>query len=211
MLIVYIVVAVIAYCIGSISFSIIFSKKFAGVDVRESGSKNAGTTNVLRTVGKKAALYTLVCDILKGVVAVFVAFIAGKIFAPTNEEAAILIQIAGVAVVLGHMFPVFFQFRGGKGIATSIGILFVMNWQIGLICLLVGIVLIALTRMVSLGSITAGILFPILTIFIDKFYLVPDASYLIFGIIIAVIVVYNHRENIQRIMNGTENKISFKK
>ena len=107
---VYVVVAIIAYLIGSISFSIIFGKKIAGIDVREKGSKNAGATNVLRTAGKKAAILTLICDVLKGVVAVLVAYFATKIF--SVESGDVLIQIAAVAVVLGHMFPVFFQFKG---------------------------------------------------------------------------------------------------
>lgn len=113
-------------------------------------------------------------------------------------------------LLCGHTFPVFFGFRGGKGIATSLGILLLLNWQIGLICFIFAISLMALTRMVSLGSISAAILFPILTIFIKEHYLV-QGSYLIFGIIMAGFIVFNHRTNVQRILNGTENKLSFKK
>ena len=203
---IYIAAAVIAYLIGSVNFSVIISKKMAGFDLREKGSKNAGTTNMLRTVGKKAAAITLICDILKGVVAVVLAkLISGSV----NE--AIATQIAAVLVVIGHTFPIFFGFKGGKGVATSIGILLVMNWQIGLICLSYGIVIIALTRMVSLGSISAAILFPILTIFIDEHYIAEGANFIIFGIVIAAIILFNHRANIKRLNNGTENRISFKK
>lgn len=205
---VYVIVAIIAYLIGSISFSVIFGKKIAGIDVREKGSKNAGATNVLRTAGKKAAILTLICDVLKGIFAVLVAYFATKIF--SIESGDVLVQIAAVAVVIGHMFPIFFQFKGGKGIATSLGILLIVNWQIGLICLVFALVLIALTKMVSVGSLGAGILFPVLTIFVKEHYLVPGDSYLILGIILAALVIYNHRTNIQRLMNGTENKISFK-
>ena len=106
----YIIVSIIAYLLGSISFSIIFSKKFAGFDVREKGSGNAGTTNVLRTVGKKAAILTLICDCLKGVLAVLIAFIASKIM--KNLDGSLLVQLAGIFVVLGHTFPVFFKFKG---------------------------------------------------------------------------------------------------
>ena len=170
-MIVYILVAIIAYLIGSVNFSVIFSKKFAGFDVREKGSGNAGTTNMLRSVGKKAAAITLICDILKGVVAIGIAILFGYI-PDMNKE--LLLQIAGVAVILGHTFPVFFGFKGGKGVATSLGVLLLSNWQIGLICLVFALVLMILTRMVSVGSCAAAILFPVLTLFINEHYTVLE-------------------------------------
>ena len=213
-MIVYIIMAIIAYLIGSVNFSVIISKKVAGFDVREKGSGNAGTTNMLRAVGKKAAAVTLICDVLKGVVAIGIAIILGNIVKDINRE--LLIQVAGIAVVLGHTFPVFFGFKGGKGVATSLGILLLSNWQIGLICLVFGIVLIVLTRMVSLGSCAAAVLFPVLTLFINEHYTIltdgkSGSTYFIYSVILAVIVLYNHRSNIKRILSGTENKISFKK
>jgi len=212
-IVIYVLVTIIAYLLGSISFSVIFGKKFAGVDVREKGSKNAGSTNVLRVAGKKAAACALICDILKGVVAVLVAFIAAKI-AGDMVSGALLVQFAAIAVILGHMFPLFFKFKGGKGVATSLGILLIVNWQIGLICLVFAITLMALTKMVSVGSMGAAILYPVLVIFIHENYLIsPDSfalGYLPLAIAMAVLVVYNHRTNIQRLLNGTENKISFK-
>ena len=213
-MVVYIIMAIIAYLIGSVNFSVIFSKKFAGFDVREKGSGNAGSTNMLRSVGKKAAALTLVCDVLKGVVAIVIAIIVGNIIQDSNKE--LLLQIAGIAVVLGHTFPIFFQFKGGKGVATSLGILLMSNWQIGLICLVFALVLMALTRMVSLGSCTAAVLFPVLTLFINDHYTVltegkQGSTYLVYSIIMAIIVLFNHRSNIKRILNGTENKLSFKK
>ena len=213
-MLVYIIIAIIAYLIGSINVSVIISKKIAGFDVREKGSGNAGTTNMLRSVGKLAAVITLICDILKGVIAIVISIIIGKIGKGLNTE--LLLQIAGIAVVLGHTFPVFFGFKGGKGVATSLGILLMSNWQIGLICLVFALVLIVLTRMVSLGSCTAAILFPVLTLFIDEHYTVLNndktgKAYFLYSIILAVIVLYNHRTNIKRILEGTENKISFKK
>ena len=201
------IVAIIAYLIGSINFSVILSKKMAGFDVRDKGSGNAGTTNMLRSVGKKAAAITLVCDILKGVVAILLAMLMNKI--SPNSNGALLVQIAGVAVILGHTFPIFFKFKGGKGVATSLGVLIMSNWQIGLICLVFALVLIALTQMVSVGSIAAAILYPVLTLFIPQNYIVPG-NYLIYSIILAVLIVFNHRENVKRLLNGTENKISFK-
>ena len=209
----YIIVAVIAYLIGSINFSIILSKKMAGFDIREKGSGNAGTTNMLRAVGKKAAVITLICDILKGVVSILIAVLAGKII--KNLDNALLVQLAGIFVIIGHTFPVFFKFKGGKGIATALGVLLMINWQIGLICLIFALVLMALTKMVSVGSIAAAILFPILVAFIDQNYIVPTSnsnwSYLVFSIIVALLVIFNHRANVQRILNGTENRLSFKK
>jgi len=212
-MVVYIIVTILAYLVGSISFSVIISKKMAGFDVREKGSGNAGSTNVLRTVGKKAGALTLLCDALKGVVAILVAYIAGLIF--NDVDKSLLVQLAGIAVILGHTFPVFFKFKGGKGVATALGVLLITNWNVGLICLVFALVLIALTRMVSLGSIAAAILFPVLIIFMpvtqESAYLVKEGSYIIYAIILAVIVVYNHRSNVKRLLTGTENKLDFKK
>lgn len=207
-MVIYLMVAIIAYAIGSISFSVIISKKMAGFDVREKGSGNAGTTNMLRNVGKRAAALTLLCDVLKGVLAIGIAIIVGKVNPELNP--AILVQVAAIGVVVGHTFPIFFGFKGGKGVATSLGVLLLINWKIGLICLVFGVILIALTQMVSLGSIAGAILFPVLTMFINECYIVPG-NYIIFSIIIGVFIAYNHRANIKRLLNGTENKISFKK
>ena len=201
MLTICILIAIIAYLIGSINFSVILSKKMAGFDVRQKGSGNAGTTNMLRSVGKKAAAITLICDILKGVVSIGIA---------------ILVQIAAIAVVIGHTFPIFFGFKGGKGVATSLGVLIMTNWQIGLICLAIAIIIMAITKMVSLGSCMAAIAFPLLTYFaaniFENAYIVKEgSSYFVYSIILAVIVLFNHRSNIKRIITGKENKLSFKK
>ena len=206
----YIIVAIIAYAIGSINFSVIISRKMAGFDIREKGSGNAGSTNMLRSIGKKAAILTLICDILKGVIAVLIAFIIGKL--GKNVDQALLVQIAGILVVVGHTFPIFFEFKGGKGVATSLGVLLIINWKVGLICLVFALVIMALSRMVSLGSIGAAILCPVLTLFIHSNYIVQanGIKYLVFGAILAAFVIFNHRANIQRIANGTENKLSFK-
>ncbi len=213
-MIIYVIMAIIAYCIGSINFSVIISKKVAGFDIREKGSGNAGSTNMLRSVGKKAAAITLLCDILKGVVSIVISIIIGNLIGEINKE--LLLQIAGIAVVIGHTFPIFFGFKGGKGVATSLGILLISNWKIGLICLVFALVLMALTRMVSLGSCGAAVLFPVLTLFINDSYTVltngkKGSTYLIYSVILAIIVLYNHRSNIKRLLNGTESKLSFKK
>lgn len=210
----YIIIAIVAYLIGSINFSVILSKKMAGFDVRQKGSGNAGTTNMLRSVGKKAAAITLICDILKGVVSIGIAILVGYLFNAQNKS--ILVQIAAIAVVIGHTFPIFFGFKGGKGVATSLGVLIMTNWQIGLICLAIAIIIMAITKMVSLGSCMAAIAFPLLTYFaaniFENAYIVKEgSSYFVYSIILAVIVLFNHRSNIKRIITGKENKLSFKK
>ncbi len=204
-MVIYILVSVIAYFIGSVSFAVIFSRKFAGFDVRDKGSKGAGATNVLRTAGAKAAIVTLICDILKGIVAILVAILASKIWKDVNVET--LKYLAGFFAIVGHTFPIFFEFRGGKGVATAIGVLITLNPKIGLICLIFGLIVIAFTRMVSVGSILSAILYPILTIFMGNIEFGP----ILISILIALFVIFNHRENIKRIKNGTENKLSFKK
>lgn len=204
----YVLIGIISYCLGSISFSVIFSKKMAGFDVRERGSGNAGSTNVLRTVGKKAAALTLICDILKGVVAILLAYAFSKIVEDANG--ALMIQIAGITVIIGHTFPVFFKFKGGKGVATSLGIILLINYEIGLICLIFALLVMFFTKTVSIGSLMTAILFPVLTLVIHENYLLGD-NYIIFGILLAVIVIFNHRENIKRIMNGEEKKLTIKK
>ena len=180
----------------------------------EKGSGNAGTTNMLRSVGKKAAAITLICDILKGVVSIGIAILVGYLFNAQNKS--ILVQIAAIAVVIGHTFPIFFGFKGGKGVATSLGVLIMTNWQIGLICLAIAIIIMAITKMVSLGSCMAAIAFPLLTYFaaniFENAYIVKEgSSYFVYSIILAVIVLFNHRSNIKRIITGKENKLSFKK
>lgn len=193
---------IVSYLLGSINTSIIIGKKTKGIDIREKGSKNAGTTNALRVLGKKAGAIVLLCDVLKAVVAVGIGIIISKITDADDE--VILKSVAAIFVVLGHIFPVFFKFKGGKGVATAIGVLFMLDYKIGLICLIFGIVIIAFTKMVSCGSILAAILFPVLAI-------VLKPEYIIVSLIIAGIVIIKHRANIQRILKGEENKLSFKK
>ncbi len=208
-MLVYVIMAIIAYLIGSVNFSVLISKKMAGFDVREKGSGNAGTTNMLRSVGKKAAALTLICDILKGIVSILIAILIGHI---SNVSPAILVEVSAFFVVLGHTFPIFFEFKGGKGVATSLGVIMLVNWKIGLICLIFALLLMALTKMVSLGSISAAVLYAVLIIFIRDSYIVDfEFSFIIFGFLLAALVIFNHRSNLKRILSGTENKLSFKK
>ena len=210
----YIIMGMIAYLIGSVNFSVLISKKVAGFDLREKGSGNAGTTNMLRTVGKGAAAVTLILDILKGVVAIWAAIGYGNLvawLAKLSVDNSILVQIAGIFVIIGHTYPIYFGFKGGKGVATALGILLTTNYQIGLICLVFAIILMVLTQMVSVGSLGAAILYPVLTLFLPNENFIVPGNYIIYSIIVALIVIFNHRTNVKRLLNGTENKISFKK
>ena len=210
----YIIMGIIAYLIGSVNFSVLISKKVAGFDLREKGSGNAGTTNMLRTVGKGAAVVVLILDILKGVVAIWASIGYGNLVAWLAKlpiDNSILVQVAGIFVIIGHTYTIYFGFKGGKGVATALGILLTTNYHIGLICLVFAIVLMALTQMVSVGSLGAAILYPVLTAFLSNENFIVPGNYLVYSIIIALIVIFNHRSNVQRLLNGTENKISFKK
>lgn len=115
-------------------------------------------------------------------------------------------------MLYGHTFPIFFEFRGGKGVATSLGVLLIINWQIGLICLIFALIIMALTKMVSAGSITAAILYPILTIFqVGKVHFIVQGNYILFSILLGAFVVFNHRKNLKRIIRGEESKLNFRK
>ncbi|MFA5528463.1 MAG: glycerol-3-phosphate 1-O-acyltransferase PlsY [Peptostreptococcales bacterium] len=190
-----IILYVLSYFIGNISSSILICRVVAGIDIREHGSGNAGTTNVLRTVGKKAAAGTLIGDVLKGVIAVLL----GRYFG--GEDVA---MYCGILAVIGHIWPVMFKFRGGKGIATGLGAMLALLPGPTLIILLVAVVVIALTRYVSLGSLIGAILLPVVTYFYNDAYLIPM-------LIMACIAIYTHRSNIKKLISGNESKISFNK
>lgn len=190
----FILVIVIAYFLGNISPSTLIGRAM-GVDIKKEGSGNAGTTNALRVLGKKAAAVTLVIDIGKGVVAVAL----GNLIA--GPEAA---MYCALAAFVGHIWPAMFKFKGGKGVAVAFGGIVAINWQLGLLCLAVVAVVVLLTRMVSAGSVTVAVAFPVLAYFME-----PDFLYV--GIIMAALLIYKHKGNIQRLIKGEENKLSFKK
>lgn len=190
-----------AYLLGSINFAIIISK-FRGDDIRNHGSKNAGTTNMLRTYGKKAAVVTLLGDFLKGTVAVLI----GLVLAGAMGQ-----YLSALFVVLGHVFPVFYKFQGGKGIATAAGAILGTAPIVLLILVAVFVGIVALTKYVSLASVMVALLYPII---LDRFYKitgVPAGIYMIFVMILSGVVVWKHWPNIKRLLNNTESKISFKK
>ncbi|MEE0944079.1 MAG: glycerol-3-phosphate 1-O-acyltransferase PlsY [Clostridia bacterium] len=214
-----IVVAIAAYLIGSINPSIIISKTLAGSDIRTSGSGNAGATNMLRTYGKKMAIATLLLDVLKGVIAVLIARLLDELFlchiATTDAFSTHIVgslpYIAGFFVALGHNFPVFFGFRGGKGVATGLGVLLSLNWQIGIICLVIAISIMAISRYVSLGSVIGAGLFPILLLAFSLGSGEIDVFSLFFAIGLAALIIARHHSNIKRLIHGEENKLFAKK
>ena len=189
-----IIAVILAYFIGNISPAIIL-RKLSGVDIKKEGSGNAGTTNVLRVLGKKAAVITLVIDIGKGVLAVLLGSLIG------GEVAA---AYCAVAVFCGHIWPCLYNFKGGKGVATAFGAIMAINWVLGLAVLGVVAVFVLLTQRMSVGSIMGAGSFPLLAYFMEPGFLIP-------GFIMAVIVVVKHRANIGRLMRGEEPKMSFKK
>ena len=190
----FVILLLIAYMLGNISPSTILAKA-KGIDIKKAGSGNAGTTNALRVLGAKAAVITLVIDIGKGFLAVF---IAGMFLNPMQ------ISFCALAVFLGHVWPLLLKFKGGKGVATAFGALLALNWQLALICLGIVVLVVLVTRMVSLGSVTAAIAFPFLAYFMEKEFLPA-------GICMALILIFKHRANIARILSGNESKLSFKK
>lgn len=200
-----ILIAIISYLLGSVNFSIILSRKIENEDIRESGSGNAGSTNMLRTYGKGIAVATMIGDMLKVAVAIGIAhLIFGNELYSKNE---ILIKsFAGFFCVLGHIFPVFFKFKGGKGVATAGGMVLLIDWRIGLILLAIFLITVAITRWVSLGSIIMAALYPVLTYIFYK-----DLILTVIAVVFAVIIIYKHKSNIKKIANGTENKLSFGK
>lgn len=190
----FVLVIVIAYFLGNISPSTLIGRAM-GIDIKKEGSGNAGTTNALRVLGKKAAVITLVIDIGKGFVAVKLGLaIAGPLAA----------MCCALAAFAGHIWPVLFKFKGGKGVAVAFGTILGINWHLALLALGIVALAVLITRMVSLGSVTAAISFPILCYFLEK-------DFFWFGIVMAVILLYAHRSNIKRIIKGEEHKLSFKK
>ena len=221
----YLLTAVAAYLLGSISFAVIFTKLFIGRDIREFGSGNAGATNVFRSVGIRAGILTFVCDFAKGAAAILLGRLIFKTFAPAGlanevEMSQLGACIAGLFALLGHIYPVFFGFRGGKGIMTAGGIIFVLSWKTFLLLFLLFIVIFLITRIVSVGSITIAAVYPMITAYINIRNRLADpvntSRYSVImqigiSVVMAAIVIYMHRTNIARILSGTESKMVFKR
>lgn len=203
--------ALVAYLIGSISGAIIISKKVSGSDIRESGSKNAGTTNMLRVHGKKLAVMTLLVDVIKGVLAVLIGILIDNVLNKQYGITGNMKYIAAVFAILGHDFPIYFGFKGGKGVATSIGVALMLDWKVGLIVMIAALVIMATSRYVSLGSVIGAVIYPCI---VAAFMLGMgefNTVYLVCAIIIGLLIIVKHKSNIERLKNGTENKLFQKK
>ena len=194
----YVIIAVIAYLLGSISFGMIVAKLAGGPNLREVGSKNTGATNVLRVMGVKTGLIVFVLDILKALI----ACIIGRCWMGLNGA-----MVAGIAVVIGHNWPCFFQFKGGKGVASTLAVMLMTFPLPACICYVVAIALIAATKYVSLGSITLAALFAVLVIATNW----ANWLVIVWVLLIAGLLIWRHHANIGRLLSGTENKLGSKK
>lgn len=201
----FLVMTVLPYTLGSLNFAIIISRTFYHEDIRTFGSGNAGMTNMLRTYGKGAAAATFIADAMKAVVAVLVGRLVFGIIGA---------YVAGLSCILGHIFPVFYKFKGGKGVVTAAIMIFMTNWKVGLVLLAIFVILVAFTKYISLGSVMCVLLYPLIlnrmNIPAIMKYPAPMFVYL-FAIALTVVIVVKHASNIKRLLAGTENKLSFSK
>ena len=201
---------VIPYLLGSLNFAIIISKIFFRDDIRKYGSGNAGTTNMLRTYGKLPAAATLLLDMSKGAVAVLIGFLILGTGIYTEEGYTSVFSgnyIAGLFAVLGHMFPCFYRFKGGKGVATTAVVVLCTNPFLFVILLLAFVIIVAGSKMISLGSVMCMLLYPVLMSRLAS----AQPQGILVSFLIAALVIFMHRSNIKRIWEGKESKLSFKK
>ncbi|MDR2932538.1 MAG: glycerol-3-phosphate 1-O-acyltransferase PlsY [Oscillospiraceae bacterium] len=203
------ITALIAYVIGSLNFGIIVSRVYAKDDVRKHGSGNAGMTNMLRTYGKWPAIFTAAGDFLKAVAAIAIARL---IFSHGGYSQSAAGYFAGLFVLLGHLYPVFFRFKGGKGVVTSLGVIMVVNPVVFIILCVIFIPIVFITKIVSLSSILGAIAYPLLTL---AYYWVLNGRPAVFetacALITGAIVLFVHKSNIKRLLNGTENRFGQSK
>ena len=200
-------VVITAYLLGSIPTAVWVGRFFKGIDIREHGSKNAGATNTFRVLGKRYGWLVLFTDVIKGTTAACLPyFLAQTAFVGYKDEFLILQLIGGFTAVLGHVFPIFAQFRGGKGVATSLGIVIGINPPAAGICLAIFLVVFLSSRYVSLGAICASLSFPL----VSYFFIHDDTRIMIiFTIVLGTLVIWAHRKNIERLLNGTENRMNL--
>lgn len=206
----FLISAVLGYLIGSVNSSIVLSK-LKNNDIRQHGSGNAGATNTLRVMGKTAAVLVSLGDALKAVVSILLAWLAAYLLKQGPDIIAYCKYIAALFTVLGHNFPVFFGFKGGKGILTSVAVMFMLDWRIALIVLFVGVMLIVLTRYVSLGSIAGCALYPLFALaFYSGEPLLYKKMQIVLAVILGLLGIWRHKKNIQKLLKGTESKIGEK-
>ena len=200
-MLIYLLVILISYFLGSISWAYIISKYVFSSDIRQYGSKNPGTTNMLRTFGKKAGVITLLGDLIKGSLAVV---ISDLLAARMGLEPELAKYISALAVVCGHNWSIFMRFKGGKGVATSYGTMLVISPLMTLASISFYLIILVVTRYVSIASILGVSLFPILMV------LANDLTGIWLGILLSISVIYKHRDNIRRLIDGSENKLGCK-
>jgi len=191
-----IILIVIAYLMGSISSAVIVCHLFDLPDPRTSGSGNPGATNVLRHGNKKAAIITLLLDIFKGVIPILLA----KTFMPLPW----VISAVALAAFVGHLYPVFFQFKGGKGVATAFGVFTAVSWPVGLLLLLTWLGMAFVFRYSSLSALTAAVFAPIFMLVLTK-----QPLFVLLAVVISTLLIWRHRSNIRKLRNGTEDKIKL--
>lgn len=196
----------VAYLMGSIPSAVWIGKIFYGIDVRQHGSGNAGATNTFRVLGKVAGTIVLIMDISKGLGSI--ALLAWLNPYETDSFEQINFKLAvGVSAVLGHIFPIFAGFKGGKGVATLLGIVVALHWQAALICIAIFLLIFLVTRYVSLGSMITAVSFPLLFFF---FFRPVPLSLIYFAMVIAVLVLVTHQKNIERLMRREENRMNIR-
>ncbi|MDH3710652.1 MAG: glycerol-3-phosphate 1-O-acyltransferase PlsY [Cyclobacteriaceae bacterium] len=199
---------VLAYLLGSLPSSVWVGQAYHGIDIRDYGSGNAGATNTFRVLGRKAGVLVMAMDVFKGLTAVTLATVWMQLgFVP--ETQIILVKlIFGISAVLGHIFPIYIGFRGGKGVATLLGMVLGINPLAAAICVAVFMIVLLLTRYVSISSIMGTLSFPLTLLLTD---IQPnDQILVVFGFIFSIAVIFTHKKNILRILNGTENKANFR-
>ncbi len=204
MIFVYVATAVISYLIGSLNMAILISKFHKSKDIRDYGSGNAGMTNMLRTFGRRAATWTFIGDFLKGAIVVFVAREIGKSLQMNLD----LAYIAALFVMLGHIYPLYFGFKGGKGIATALGAMFVLNW-IAFVTIAIGIApMVFIIKIVSAVCLCGASLYPVLNFVVlflqGRSFFGEVVPYTVMSLLMALLVFYAHRDNIKRLRSGTE-------
>lgn len=199
---------ILAYLFGSIPTAVWIGQAFYGIDVREYGSGNAGATNTFRVLGKKAGIAVMLLDIFKGYTATNLAYMIGlSVTGPNNSVQFVNYQLAlGISAVMGHLFPVFAGFRGGKGIATLFGMILAVQSEAAMLCVLTFVVVLMVSNYVSLSSIAAGFSFPLSIIFIFQS---PIRSVLLYGMSICVLILVTHQKNIERLLKGKESKVNL--
>ena len=202
-----IILIVVAYILGSVPNALWIGKVFKGIDIREHGSKNTGSTNAARVLGAKLGILTLILDISKGAIPVALSlFMKADLLENITGISNLDFIMIGIFAIIGHSFSIFMKFKGGKAVATTVGVFTVLMPKALLLAAVVFFVIFALTRYVSVSSITAAISLPIFI-----FFLYGDVPYTVFGGIITILIIVKHKSNIQRLLNGTESRFTINK